>query len=64
LEAKNGYWRRRRDNLVDLFDSITASSMDNGVKDFLIEAVVIEFDGKPLAAMDKLVEEHVGDSKH
>lgn len=45
------------DNLADLFEAITASSMDENVKDFIKKAVVIESQEKPILAYEKLVDE-------
>ena len=49
------------DNLADLFEAIKASSMDTDVKEFLRKAVVITSEEKPLAALERLVGEHLGD---
>jgi hypothetical protein len=48
------------DNLVDLFQAVDASTMNQEVKAFIKRMIAIQFDEKPLAAMDKAIDESLG----
>ena len=48
------------DNLVDLFQAVDASNMDDDVKAFIKKMIAIEFEEKPLAALDKATDESLG----
>lgn len=48
------------DNLVDLFQAVDVSNMDEDVKIFLKKMIAIECEEKPLAALDRAVDESLG----
>ena len=50
------------ENLEDLFEAISSSSMDEVVKNLLKQAVVVESQDKPISALEKLIDEHLGET--
>ncbi len=45
------------DNLVDLIEAISTSSLDDEVKDLLKKAVIVEAQDKPLAMLERVIDE-------
>lgn len=48
------------DNLVDLFQAVDESNMDDDVKILVKKMIAIEFEEKPLAALDRAIDESLG----
>jgi hypothetical protein len=51
------------ENLIDLFERINSSSLEKDVQKFLKEAIELVSSDKPISQLEKLVEEHVAESK-
>jgi hypothetical protein len=48
------------DNLVDLFHAIDSSKIDEDVQIFIKKMIAIQFEEKPLATMDRAIDESLG----
>lgn len=48
------------DNLVDLFQAIDSSKIDEDLRIFIKKMIAIQFEEKPLATMDRAIDEALG----